>query len=401
MNEKREQETAETGAILLRKEEFRTSQAKRMFRVGEILSFLLVFLMASAVRCPASTTSASKIEEDRDAHGASKTTIDPYLQKIVEEELGHAFSDLRPQKIIAILADPRTGKILAMASRSRQSIVDAGLSGPGSSEAVSFLYEPGSIFMMVACAGFLKEGLGDEKIFCENGAFACGGRTLKDHEPHGDLTPIEVLVKSSNIGSAKMALKLGGKQFLTDIGNFGFGRKTGIELDGESAGIVLQERQLNDLTLSRMAMGHAVCVTPIQVLMAYAAIANGGLLLQPTVFEDPKPTPPRRVLSEEFSATIRKALVVAGLSLGQVDGLSVAGKAGTSQAISPAGEYVQGQYVTSFVGLFPAVDPKIVGLVVVDQAEVPARVNYGGLVAAPIFSKIAGKTAAALNIKNE
>lgn len=339
--------------------------------------------------------------DDASADAAKKRSIDPGLQKIVEEELAEAFADLRPQKIIAILADPRTGKILAMASRSRQSIAEGGFSEPGSSEAVSFLYEPGSTLKIVPCAGFLRQGLGKEKIFCENGAFDCGGKTLKDREPYGDLTPIEVLVKSSNIGSAKMALKLGGKQFLADVGSFGFGRKTGIELDGESAGIVLQEGQLNDLTLACMAFGKSICVSPIQVLMAYAAIANGGMLLQPTVFEDPKPTLPRRVLSEEVSATIRKALVVAGLSLGQVDGLSVAGKAGTSQAISAAGKYVQGQYVTSFVGLFPAVDPKVVGLVVVDQAEVSDRVNYGGLVAAPIFSKIAGKTAAALNIKNE
>ncbi len=339
--------------------------------------------------------------DDASADAAKKRSIDPRLQKIVEEELAEAFADLRPQKIIAILADPQTGKILAMASRSRQSIAEGGISEPGSSEAVSFAYEPGSTLKTVACAGFLRRGLEKEKIFCENGAFACGGKTLKDHEPHGDLTPIEVFVKSSSIGAAKMALKLGGKQFLTDIGSFGFGRKTGIELDGESAGIVLQGRQLDDLTLACMAFGKSICVTPIQMLMSYAAIANGGLLLQPTVFEDPKATPPRRVLSEEVSATIRKALVVDDLSLARVEGLSVAGKAGTSQAIAPAGGYVQGQYVTSFVGLFPAVDPKIVGLVVVDQAEVPDRVNYGGLVAAPVFSKIASKTAAALNINNE
>ena len=271
---------------------------------------------------------------------------------------------------------------------------------PGS-EALLFDYEPGSIFMMVACAGFLKEGLGDEKIFCENGAFEFEGKTLRDHKLYGDLTPLEVLVKSSNIGSAKMALKLGKEKFRETAGDFGFGRKTGIALFDESPGIVLPMEKLDDQTLARMGFGQAVCVTPIQLIMAYAAIANGGLLLPPTLVLDPKAPLPKgaRILPEAVAGTISKALTVDDMwQLGRVEGLSVAGKTGTARAMNPAGGYFEGEYVTSFVGYFPAESPKVICLVVVDQAKVDNKLNYGGLTAAPIFSRIAARSASYLHI---
>jgi len=268
------------------------------------------------------------------------------------------------------------------------------------SEALLFNFEPGSIFKMVACAGFLKEGLGDEKIFCENGAYAFEGKTLRDHKPYGDLTPLEVLVKSSNIGSAKMAVKLGKEKFRGTAVDFGFGRNTGIALFDESPGIVLPMEKLDDLTLARMGFGQSVCVTPIQVIMAYAAIANGGLLLPPTLVLDPKAPLPTgvRILPETVAGTISKALLVDDQSLARVEGLSVAGKTGTGQAINPSGGYFEDQYVTSFVGYFPAENPKVVALVVVDRAKVDKELNYGGLTAAPIFSRIAARSASYLHI---
>ncbi len=344
------------------------------------------------------TLSSAAVLASKDAH----LTIDASLQNIVEEELAHAQSDLHAQKIIAILADPKTGEILAMASRPGQPSEPGSLPQPVSSEAVSFNYEPGSTFKMVACAGFLKAGLGDEKIFCENGACVLGGKTLRDHKPYGDLTPLEVLVKSSNIGSAKMALKLGKEKFRETAVDFGFGRKTDIALFDESPGIVLPMEKLDDLALSRMGFGQSVAVTPIQVLMAYAAIANDGLLLPPTLVLAPKTPMPTgvRILPEAIAGTISKALVVDDLSLARVEGLSVAGKTGTAQAVNPLGEYAMDQYVTSFVGYFPAENPKAICLVVVDQAKVDKELNYGGLTAAPIFSRIAERSASYLHIIN-
>ena len=334
----------------------------------------------------------------------ARLSIDAGLQNIVEEELAQAQADFHAQKIIAILADPKTGEILAMAccpEPARAEIQLKVVEGQRpTSEALLFNYEPGSTFKMVACAGFLKEGLGNEKIFCENGAYAFEGKTLRDHKPYGDLTPLGVLVKSSNIGSAKMALKLGKEKFRETAVDFGFGRKTGITLFDESPGIVLPMEKFDDSTLARAGFGQSVCVTPIQVLMAYAAIANGGLLLPPTLVLDPKAPLPKgdRILPEAVAGVIRKALAVDDLSLARVEGLTVAGKTGTAQAMNPSGGYFKDQYVTSFVGYFPAENPKVICLVVVDRAKVDKELNYGGLTAAPIFSRIATRSASYLHI---
>ncbi|TSA32669.1 MAG: hypothetical protein D4R65_09105, partial [Verrucomicrobiaceae bacterium] len=162
-----------------------------------VLPSLLAILLGNAVRCLASEASTDKIEDGKAASVSSGTTIDSRLQKIVEDELGRSAAEVYPQKIIAIFADPNTGRILAMASRHERSAEPGHESyEQASNDAISFCFGPGSTFKMVACAGFLKEGLGDEdtKIFCENGSFACKGKTIKDHKPYGDLTPLEILV---------------------------------------------------------------------------------------------------------------------------------------------------------------------------------------------------------------
>ncbi|TSA30397.1 MAG: penicillin-binding protein 2 [Verrucomicrobiaceae bacterium] len=406
-------------------------------------------LFASLLCLGAAQSGGSTPDQNVGATGSTpQQSIDPVLQKIVEDTLEKSIAELRPQKIIAILADPRTGEILAMASRPKQ-LCEEGLLNrlkvaPGWSlisrwgrggkncderliqwpvnDALSFDYEPGSTFKIVACAGYLKEGRADEKIFCELGSFAFAGKTLRDHKPYGDLTPLEVLVKSSNIGAAKMALKLGNEKFRKTAVDFGFGRETGLGRSGkpapllstigwgnfsllercfESGGILPSKKDLDDLTLSRMAFGQSVCVTPIQVLMAYAAIANGGILLPPTLVRAPKTPLPTgvRILPEAIAGAISKALMVDDMwALGRVEGLSVAGKTGSAQAMNPAGGYFKDQYVTSFVGFFPAENPKVVGLVVVDKAKVDDKLNYGGLTAAPVFSQIAEMSAAHLHI---
>jgi len=368
-----------------------------------VLPVLLTILLGNAVHCPVWAADAEKVEDGRNTQVAATTTIDSRLQKIVEDELEMAAAEVHPQNIIAIFADPNTGRILAMASRHERSTEPGHAYEQASNDAISFCFGAGSTFKMVACAGFLKEGLGgeDTKIFCENGSFACNGKTIKDHKPYGDLTPLEILVKSSNIGSAKMGLKLGADKFCATVSSFGFGRKTGIELPGESEGTLIPADWVDELVLSRMALGQVVGVTPIQVLMAYAAIANGGILYPPTIVSDPKALKPTgiRILPENVAAFIAEALVLSAPDLAQVDGISVAGKTGTAQALAQDGSYAKDQYVTSFAGYFPAENPKFVGVVVVDQASVDEKINYGGLIAAPIFSNIVNQAAKFSTIK--
>jgi len=254
----------------------------------------------------------------------------------------------------------------------------------------------------------MMDARGNDKspIFCENGAFQVGGKTIKDHTPLGNQTPSEILSKSSNIGAAKMALNVGAAKYCELIQNFGFGHQTGIDLEGESEGSVIPKEKADDLTLARMAFGQAVTVTPIQILMAYGTIANGGTLFRPSMIQDQHGIKQNgvRIIPESVAASLNQALKLAVTDKGtgplaQVEGLQIAGKTGTSQAINPDGRYSETEFVTSFAGYFPADQPQVVAVVVVDRASVPTESNYGGLIAAPIFAEIAKKTAAYLHLK--
>ena len=329
-------------------------------------------------------------------------TLDAGLQKIVEEELDRSVATLHPKKIIAVLADPRTGEVLAMANRPAAE----GASTP-QLDAISFSYEPGSTFKVLSYAGFLMNGLGDDKtqIFCENGTLRLEGKSIKDHAPLGNQTPSEILMRSSNIGAAKMALKIGADKYCDLVQKFGFGQQTGIGLEGESLGAIIPKEKVDDLTLARMSFGQAVSVTPIQLLMAYGAIANGGTLFRASMTLNQsgmKPTG-ERIMPEGVAASLRDALKLAVTDQGtaplaRVDGLQVAGKTGTSQAITSDGGHSETEYVTSFAGYFPADHPQVVAVVVVDGASVPVESNYGGLIAAPIFAAIAKQTASYLHL---
>ena len=334
--------------------------------------------------------------------GNAQLTIDTGLQKIVEVELDKSFAALHPKKIIAVLADPRTGEVLAMANRPAAE----GASTP-QLDAISFSYEPGSTFKVLSYAGFLMNGLGDDKtqIFCENGTLRLEGKSIKDHAPLGNQTPSEILMRSSNIGAAKMAFKIGADKYCDLVQKFGFGQQTGIGLEGESLGAIIPKEKVDDLTLARMSFGQAVSVTPIQLLMAYGAIANGGTLFRASMTLNQsgmKPTG-ERIMPEGVAASLRDALKLAVTDQGtaplaRVDGLQVAGKTGTSQAITSDGGHSETEYVTSFAGYFPADHPQVVAVVVVDGASVPVESNYGGLIAAPIFAAIAKQTASYLHL---
>jgi len=358
-------------------------------------------------------------QEEQAEHGLNvRLTIDMSLQAIIEDELDSACLDNRPDMAVAILADPATGEILAMASRP---CFDPNRPGDGKDEqkknrAIVDMVEPGSTFKIVVASGALNEGTVKEStgIYCENGAFAYGGKILHDTHPYGTMNVHDILVKSSNIGSAKMGLMMGDAKYYEYVRRFGFGEKTGIELPGEIVGMVRPPHRWDKLTLTRMPMGQSVCVTPLQLTMAMSVIANGGRLMAPRivrsvedadgrVVDEKPPKVVREVIPQKTARFVSNALSgVVGeggtAQLAKVAGFTVAGKTGTAQKTSPTGGYAEGKYVVSFVGYLPEEDPRFVCLVLLDNPKIAAGVAYGGLVAAPIFSRIGERAARHLDL---
>lgn len=353
-------------------------------------------------------------QEEPAEHGLNvRLTIDMGLQAILEEELDSAFNDLKPEMAVGILLDPTTGEILAMTNRP---CFDPNQPGDAKDEqmknrAIIDMVEPGSTFKIVVASGALNEGTVNEKtgIYCENGAFSYGGKVLHDHHGYGTLSVHDILVKSSNIGSAKMALMMGDTKYYEYVRRFGFGEKTGIELPGEIPGIVRPPHLWDKLTITRMPMGQSVCVTPLQITLGMSVIANGGHLMAPQIIRsiedadgrvvsEKPPKVVREVIPQKTARFVGNALTgVVGeggtAQLAKIAGFTVAGKTGTAQKISPRGGYAEGKYVVSFVGYLPEEDPRLVCLVLIDDPKIASGLTYGGLVAAPIFSRIGERAA--------
>lgn len=348
-----------------------------------------------------------------------RLTIDMNLQNIVETELEAAFKQYKPKSAIAVLMRPSTGEILALSNRPS---FDPNKPGEGSPEAMKNyaiinMVEPGSTFKIVTTAAALNEGTHslDSVVFCENGSFAYGGRTLRDHHGYGALSVMEVLVKSSNIGTAKLAMRLGDQKLYEYVRRFGFGERTGVALPGEIGGMVHPPHRWSKISITRIPMGHEVCTTPLQITSAMCAIANGGRLMMPQIIReivdengkvvaDFPPVEVRKVIEPETASKVSMALtkVVSKegtASLAKVAGFDVAGKTGTAQKVDPKGGYTPGKYVVSFVGFMPAEAPEFVCLVMLDDANTRADMNYGGLIAAPVFRQIAEKAARHLNLE--
>ncbi|MFA5339690.1 MAG: penicillin-binding transpeptidase domain-containing protein [Candidatus Omnitrophota bacterium] len=342
-------------------------------------------------------------------------TIDDIIQHIAERELDWAVKKFHPIGACIIVMDPNNGDILAMSSRPTYDLNAFQRASAESrrNRAVTDMYEPGSIFKIVTASAALEEkkvGLKD-RFFCENGAWSHGGgKVLHDHTGHGWLTFREVIEKSSNIGTVKVALKLGGNNLYTYVRKFGFGDMTGIDLPGEVPGFIRPPSQWSGTSIYAIPMGQEISVTPMQMGCAMSVIANGGKLVKPRVIqaiqdkhgEIIKEFPPaavRETLSEGTAATMRDILsgVVADGTgkLAQVEGYDVAGKTGTSQKIEN-GAYSHSKFIGSFVGFAPAKDPKIVVVVMLDQ---PHPQYYGGVVAAPVFSRVVKDTLRYLEIK--
>ncbi|MDQ2919353.1 MAG: penicillin-binding protein 2, partial [Verrucomicrobiota bacterium] len=216
-----------------------------------------------------------------------RLTIDLNLQNIVENEIDAAMREFRPQKAIIILMRPDTGEILAMANRPNFNLNLRNEAKPEEmkNRAIIDMMEPGSTFKIVTAAAALNEGKVhlDSTIFCENGVFNYGGRPLHDHHGYGELSVRDILVKSSNIGAAKLALSIGEEKFYYYIRSFGFGEPTGVELPGEIRGLIRPPHQWSKISITRMPMGHEVGVTPLQMVTAMCVIANGGKLVMPRI----------------------------------------------------------------------------------------------------------------------
>ncbi len=348
-------------------------------------------------------------------------TVDLNLQNIVENEIDDAMREYTPQKATIILMRPESGEILAMANRPNFDLNRRAEAKPEQmkNRAIIDQMEPGSTFKIVTAATALNERKvqPDSIINCENGVWSYGGRLLHDHgSGYGELSVQDILVHSSNIGAAKLALSVGEEKFYEYIRRFGFGERTGIELPGEIPGAIAPPRSWNKISITRIPMGHEVAVTPLQMTLAMAAIANGGKLITPRIVKsitdaDGKtvatfsPTVVRQVISPQTAAQVGNALrgVVSdrGTAAGAaVQGFTIAGKTGTAQKLDPKGGYDSQKTVVSFSGYLPAERPEFVGLVVLDDPHTKTREeNYGGKIAGPIFSRIAEKAARYLDLE--
>jgi len=348
-----------------------------------------------------------------------KLTIDMGLQNIVENELDAAMKQFRPKSAIVILMKPQTGEILALANRPN---FDLNAVGDYTHEdminrAIEDMVEPGSTFKIVTVSAAMNERAvrEDTMIFCENGHFNFAGKVLKDHHGYGDIPVADVIMKSSNIGAAKIAMMLGEQKFYEYIRRFGFGERTGISLPGEISGLVHPPYQWSKISISRIPMGQGVGVTPIQTVAAMAAVANGGHLMMPQIVHeivDDKgstvmnysPVEVRQVMSAEVAGKMRDMLVrvvskEGTAVLASVTGFTVAGKTGTAQIPIPGGVgYYDNKYVASFEGFMPAENPAFVALVMINDPKTGPEQYYGGLVAAPVFSRIAEKAARYLGL---
>ncbi len=341
-------------------------------------------------------------------------TIDQHLQFFVESALDRAMAKHRPRGAWAIIQSVETGEILAMASRPAFNVneFETATTNQRINRAFGAVYEPGSTMKALALSGVLNEGLvkASDVVFCENGSWLHAGRLLRDTHAYGSLTVSDVIKKSSNIGSAKLALMLGEKRLEAYLTAFGIGGRTGIDLPGEERGIFHPVKEWSKLSCSRIAIGQGVAVTALQMLGAYCTIANGGVRMRPYVVKkvvgrdgsmlfEQRPTsmgaPIKPETAKLMSALLARVTEDGGTGTrARVDGYDVAGKTGTAQKPIPGG-YSTTDYVASFVGFLPAERPEIGIIVVVDG---PQPYHVGGLVAAPAFSEIAEKTVSYLDI---
>ena len=347
------------------------------------------------------------MDDPRALDGATvELTLDVALQSIAERALEQGVREAQAAAGTAIVMDPWTGEILALANAPTFDPNDRGTipSSHRRNRAINDFYEPGSTFKAVLAAAALEHGVvrPDEMIFCENGAMPVGKWVIHDHHRHGWLSMAETIAVSSNIAAAKMGEKLGRERFHQFLVDLGFGKPTGVDLPAEVGGMLRSLANWSRINLVTTSFGQGIAVTPLQMARAFAAIANGGQVVQPYVglratsasgerLWEHQPTIVRRVMKPETARMVTSMLEMVTEEGGtgtkaQIAGVRVAGKTGTSQKIEPGtGRYSPDKRVASFVGFLPADQPRLVIMVMVDE---PRGSKYGGVVAAPIFAAI-------------
>ncbi|SRR5579875_61990 len=339
-------------------------------------------------------------------------TIDGGIQSLAESRLAEEVAESGARAGSAIVLDPWSGEVLAMANVNAH--------GDSANDrlhnaAIQDAFEPGSTMKGLLASIALQDGVVDinRRIWCEDGRFHFGRFTIHDDSPHGWLALPDIIEVSSNIGAAKIALSLGTDRYYQGLRAFSIGERTGIDLPGEAFGLLRKESTWRQIDLANHGFGQGIAITPIQLAVAYAAIANGGMIVRPYVVKaiyspDGAPilvhTPQmmRRALTPAIAHQMNLLLrnVVNGAEgtarRAKVDGFIVAGKTGTAQMVNPAtGAYFQNRLVASFVGFLPADDPRLVILVVLYDV---GHGHFGGLVAAPVFSAIASGAVRELGI---
>jgi len=333
-------------------------------------------------------------------------TLDAVIQNILESALAEAMEQHRPRNITGIVLRPQTGAILAMACLPS---FDPNRPGDAPEEArrnviLTDHMEPGSTFKIVVVAGALNDGVVRlEDVFdCEQGRFAYGGRILHDHHPYDRLTVEEIITKSSNIGAAKIGMRLGEPRLYEYIRAFGFGARTGLPLLGEMPGYVPPVNRWYKISIAQIPMGHGVAVTRMQMAMAMAALANGGVLMRPMLverLEDRRgrvvaayePQVVRRVVSGGAGRATVRVLETVPRPPGAAPAAAAPGYAGAGETraaprVPGARGGGPGKYISSFIGFLPADRPEVLIAITLDE---PQRGYYGGQVAGPVFRKVA------------
>ena len=417
------------------------AEAKRFYPKGELASHIIGFVGVDNQALEGvelkydkyMKTTGGKVFLERDASGRTLSsgvnmeakgnsvvlTIDEVLQRLVEKELDKAMAQWRAAAATAIMMDPFTGEILALANRPAYDPNRGGhaRSSEKRNRAITDLYEPGSTFKIVIGTGSLEEKLvrPDSLFDVSRGGIEVGGKTIRDVHKYGVLSFKEVIQKSSNVGSIMIGMKLGKERVYKYAKLLGIGEKTGIDLPGEVSGWLHAPERWSGTSLGAIPIGQEVAVTPLQILRAYSAIANGGFLVRPhvvsqiispdgQVLASLQDRETKRVISAKTAETFKDILKSVTEEGGtgksaSVDGNEVAGKTGTAQIINPVTKrYSKEKYVSSFVGFVPVDKPRIAIIVVVYE---PKGQIYGGVVAAPVFRDVATQALSYLNVPRD
>jgi cell division protein FtsI (penicillin-binding protein 3) len=349
--------------------------------------------------------------------GASVTlTIDQTIQYIAEKELARGMEETHAQYGTVVVQDPHTGELLAVANAPTFDPNDAGKYSDQvrMDRAVAAAYEPGSTFKVMTMTSAIENHVTNPEVLvdCQMGSILVAGRLIHDWHPFGVLSVRDVLAKSSDVGSIKIALNLGAPRFYETMRKFGIGQLTGIELPGENRGLLRPLENWTASSIGSVAIGQEVSVTPVQIISAISAIANGGTLYRPRIVQEirgdapvtlPVRAEPQQVTDAETAATVRgmmETVVLSGTGTpAQLNGYTAAGKSGTAQKIDTnTGRYSPNQYIASFVGFAPVNEPAVTILVVLDS---PEGAHHGGEVGGPIFKRVAEQVLAYMDAPHD